>query len=107
MDVLEVDVSTTACFPPALHLVRTCSHAELRALAATYGVVKGTATMRKHELAEIVAPRIRRDEPHQAVETWRQLCCSLPARARRHTQTVLWHAASPTPDPYHQALAIR
>jgi hypothetical protein len=58
---IEVEVSTTACFPLALQLVRSCTHAELRALAAAHGVTKDTATMRKHELAEIVVPWIKNE----------------------------------------------
>ena len=62
-DVIEVEIEGSgACLPLALQLVRTCSHAELRRLAADRGVTKDTATMRKHELAEIVASRIKKNE---------------------------------------------
>jgi len=56
---IEVEVEDGKCYPLALHLVRSCSHAELRDLAAKYGNTKYTATMRKHELAEIVAPKLQ------------------------------------------------
>jgi hypothetical protein len=58
MEVIEVELEGDGkCYPLALQLVRTCTHAELRSLAATYaGVTANTATMRKHELAKIVAP---------------------------------------------------
>jgi hypothetical protein len=61
MEVIEVELEGDGkCFPLALQLVRTCTHAELRSLAATHaGVTANTATMRKHELAKIVAPRLQ------------------------------------------------
>ena len=60
---IEVEIEGDGnCFPLALQLVRTCTHAELRSLAATHaGVTANTATMRKHELqlAKMVAPRLQ------------------------------------------------